>query len=257
MKTEDITLILSILGALAWLPFIINLIKDFLTKPKITIISDKQIEIGYTTNGPIINLYLAFAGEKKDALINKIKLILIHEKSEKQEFEWQWFEEELLEMEVPNTGFVPYKKKQQAIALKLLKDNLIEKKIGFQVDSIKSERNKLINYLNEISENYIKESLEFNNLKAQKEYIDLISLSRNSFIWKVGNYKLSIETYIYEKNETFKHDIKFKLTTLDLKKLEKNISLINKVVESSYITHDTEFKETWNWVYPIKINDFE
>lgn len=255
MKTEDITLLLSILGALAWLPFIINLIKDFLTKPKITIISDKQIEIGYTTYGPIINLYLAFAGEKKDALINKIKLILIHEKSEKQEFEWEWFEEELLEMEVPNAGNVPYKKKQQAIALKLLKDNLIEKKIGFQVDSIKNERNKLINYLNEISENYIKESLDLKNLKAQKEYTDLISLSRNTFIWKVGNYKMTIEAYIYEKKENIRHNIKFKLTTLDLKKLEKNIDIINKIIESYYITHDTEYKATWNWVYPIKIND--
>ena len=70
---ENITLYLSILGALAWLPEIIKLIKNIINKPKISIISDKNLELGFTLYGPIINLGLAFSSERKDALITKIK----------------------------------------------------------------------------------------------------------------------------------------------------------------------------------------
>lgn len=51
---------LAVLGALAWLPFIIQMIREKLKKPKLKIIPDKQIEIGYTTLGPIFNINIAF-----------------------------------------------------------------------------------------------------------------------------------------------------------------------------------------------------
>jgi hypothetical protein len=68
METEStfgIFQILAILGALAWLPQLIIFISKWLTKPKLTIITDKDLEIGYTTFGPIFNFQIAFLAEKK------------------------------------------------------------------------------------------------------------------------------------------------------------------------------------------------
>lgn len=50
------TFILSILGALAWMPIIIQWVQNWLKKPKITIIFGQETEIGFTELGPIFNL---------------------------------------------------------------------------------------------------------------------------------------------------------------------------------------------------------
>jgi hypothetical protein len=249
---EIVTLVLAILGALAWLPYIIELITKWLTKPEIKLISGKALELGYTIHGPIINLFLAFSGEKKDSLINKINLLLVHDNKETHEFSWEWFEEELLQMQIPKTGNVPYKKNQQAIAIKVIKDNLIEKKIGFQIDLFKKERDKLVTALSEVSENYQKDKIEEKNIKTQRDYIELTNLNKNSFVWKVGKYNVSIKTYIAEREEPFVYYFTFKISPYDLKQLEKNIDLINIIYESYFVTHNNEFEENWKWVNVTK-----
>jgi len=249
---ETITIILSIIGALAWLPDIIKLIRNIIKKPKVTIISDKNLELGFTLFGPIINLGLAFSSERKDALITKIILKLEHENKDKYEFIWEWFEENLLEMQIPNAGIVPYKKNQQAIALKVLKDNLVEKKVGFQIQEFKIEKNKQLSNLYEINENNLKNNIPPKSILSTNEYINLNNLYKNSFIWKSGKYIAQIEIFTNENKKSFTHSLNYKISTYDIKQLEKNKDLINKVLENMFIKQDIEYTEIWTWIYPLK-----
>ena len=254
---DDIILykILAILGALAWLPPIISYLHKFFTKPKVSIISDKQIEIGYTTYGPIINLRLAFDSTKKDALIDLMTITLIHENHKTHQFTWEWFEEQLMEIQGPKGEIIPYKKNQQAIAIKVLTNNLVEKKIGFQSDKIKEEANKYVNELNKINEYYLNQKKDLTDLKTTKEYNILYDAVKNSFIWEKGNYQINIKTSIQDPKLSFNHKIKFYLSDMDIKKLEKNINSIQKNIENYYIVKDDNFKIHFEWVYPSKIDN--
>lgn len=256
---EDLTLFkwLAVFGALAWLPPIFIAIKNWIIKPKLSIISDKQLEIGYTSYGPIINIDMAFSTERKDTLINKVLLKLVHEKNETHNFIWEWFEETLLEMSIPNTGTIPYKKNQKAFALKVLTSAITEKKIGFQIPDCKSKSLKLILDLNDIKQGITSQGQDVTLLKVQKEYIELLNLCHNSFIWKTGNYKISISVYTYESKQIFNHYISFSLTDFDIKLLEKNISTLKDLIDNRFITQDVNFMEKWNWVYPTKHDIFE
>ena len=95
--------IVAILAALAWIPWVIH----WVLKPRLSISTHEDIEISYDIDGPKLNILFAFSTERKDCLIEKIELTLKHENEETHHFYWNWFEEELVQMEVPGVGSVP------------------------------------------------------------------------------------------------------------------------------------------------------
>ena len=145
----DLFEILAIIGAFAWVyPMAIWMNKLF-TKTQVEILNHKELEIGFTSHGPIVNLNMAFSAEHKDAFIKKVQLTIRHEKNETSVFHWEWFEEILLEMDIPESGIIPYKKNQKAIAIKVPTETLTEKKVGFQNKKFKEEYSKLFSATNE------------------------------------------------------------------------------------------------------------
>jgi len=245
---------LAVLGALAWLVPLISWIRNLLLKPKLSIISHKELEIGYTTLVPILNINLAFSVEKKEALIKKIDIILRHENNETHQFSWDWFEEQVLQMEIPDPdlGSMPFKKNQKAIAIKVLTDTLIERKIGFQKEEFKEAYNKLFNSTNEIYNNIYQSSADIDSFKISKEYNEFLDYFKNSFIWKVGKYSAKIKVYI-EHVVPFEHDLNFQLTNLELKGLETNINTCQKTIKNHYTKEDPGYKADWKFVNPYKI----
>ena len=161
---------LSAIGALAWLPQLFQWIKEYFTKPKLTIVSGNQIEIGYTSFGPIINLSLAILSEKKKAIVNKIDLELVHENNDTQKFSWVWFEEVLYSMDLPGSQQVSTKKNQNAIAIKIGVDDLIEKKVGFQQNTFKNEYDK---HYKKLTEDAIDHGILQTNSESFKKFIQL------------------------------------------------------------------------------------
>lgn len=120
--------VLAILGALAWIYPLAIWIQNILKKTKLEIINHNQLEIGYTINGPIINIDLAFSAIDKDAFIRKVTIMLEHENRENILLHWEWFEEVLYVMDLPDSAIVPYRKNQKAIAIKVPRETLIEKR---------------------------------------------------------------------------------------------------------------------------------
>lgn len=69
--------IVAIIGAAAWIyPFAVRIIK-LLTKTELEVINHRQVEIGYSFCGPILNINLAFSAENKDGGRQKGRIFVI------------------------------------------------------------------------------------------------------------------------------------------------------------------------------------
>lgn len=245
---------LAILGATAWLsPIVIPWMINQFVKSQMSIISHEELEVGYTTYGPIININLAFSAEKKEALVNNIELEIKHEDQETHMLTWVWFEERLLEMETPNMGLTPFKKNQKAVALKILKENLVEKKIGFQENKFKQENKELLKNLQESYNNIKKNGQPLNGLITTRDYNELKDHFKKSFFWKAGKYTVSLKVYILHSNVPFKHNFIFQLSALDVSRLENNIKNCHDVLEKAFIAEDSSFAPIWEWANPHKL----
>lgn len=250
MNTFDIFDLLAILGALAWIPPIIILIRNKVIKPEISVITETELEVGYSTLGPIINTRLAFICDNKKALINKIEAELTHENNDTQKFTWDWFEEILYETDIPNTGIMPTRKNQKAIAINLKKEELIEKKIGFQQNSFKIKQKGLILQTVEdvtLLEKSGKESIE---IKSKKSYNDLVDHFKHSFSWKTGKYRLKFLVHEKSLNKAIEKEIKFSMTPLDINNLESNISFCKDSIDS-FLIEPKKGSISWRWANPL------
>ena len=123
---------LAVLGALAWAPHLIGLVRDWLVKSKVRIITQRQVEIGFTTYGPIFNLRMAFSVENKDIVISELKIRLTHESGEERIFEWQGITQYLGKMTLPDAVAMPFEKEQSVLAIKLNQKDIEERFIRFQ-----------------------------------------------------------------------------------------------------------------------------
>ncbi|MFA7421764.1 MAG: hypothetical protein WCZ90_18925 [Melioribacteraceae bacterium] len=241
----DLIDILAIFGSLAWLPYIIQIISSYFKKAKLTITADNYLQVGFTTNGPILNFSLAFLSEKKMSLINRIDIELTHESKETQHFTWKWFEEILLEMDMPAGGTIPYKKHQTAIAILVNENSLSEKKIGFQKEEFHIHNNKLTHDVEEDYNNLKKSGQELSKIEAAQSYNKLIDHYKNSFNWKIGNYTAKIIVYLSE-NHSFTKTVHFDLNNLEIRTLERNLEICIKLFSRLFnpVT-DAELKFEW------------
>jgi len=239
--------VLAIIGAGAWIPFLIQLIREKLRKPKLKIITDKQTEIGYTTLGPIFNINIAFLSEVKSSLITKIELQLTHESNESNTFTWIWFEESLLQMDLPKIP-ISYKKNQKAIALNVNENVLVEKRIGFQSVKFKEEADRLVKAINEDSLNIKTSGKQLYELRSYSSHNNIIDFAQNAFSWKTGLYSGKFKVFLAETAKTFERTIQFQLSNLDLKTLHKNVESCKKFIEKVYINVDAELDEKWEWI---------
>lgn len=243
----DIYKALSILGALAWLPPLTGYLIKYLTKTKLTLIIHPQIEIGYTYNGSILNLSLAISAENKECLVTNIETIIEGPNREEHTLNWQWFEEKLYEIDYSEIGITPVKKQQNAIAIKVLKEYLVEKKIGFHENSFKEKYQQAIDNTNRQFELITKNSQDAQLIKSSKEYDQFKTLLESSLIWKEGNYKAKVIVRVLGLKENFNSEFQFRLSSNDIKKLQSNTIMAADVLEQAYLPTEG-FKVFWNWI---------
>lgn len=247
---------IATLGALSWLPHIISWVIKALTKTELQFVSQDTAEVGYTALGPVFNQEFAISASKKEALIEKIEVTIVHESGEKHNFLWKLLDERGPEFTSISGGMAEFRKRQPAIALKVSVVGLTEKKIGFQ-DIDYQEKSTYLNELSNEQVVYLEES-EGEGYKEKavktKEFLELLKFIEKGFYWKEGKYDVCVNVYETSlKNPHIEH-YEFKLTKRHVELLEKNIKVAQKWVTDLIRYRDIEPKEIpkypWNWVYP-------
>lgn len=247
MKLIDI---IAILGALAWLPQIISWVYNWMKKPKLTIYHDGEAEAGYIKNGNVFNLRFSFLAREKNALIDDIELLLVDKDGASHNLKWMWYSETFYELQGP-AGNSTMAKQQNAIAINVFKEVLVEKFIGFQSVSFLEKRKQLAYKLSTLIENQrINGDINIDIIKCSQEYNELIRLYKNSFLWKPGEYSATAKVHIADTNETIEHNFSFALSELEVDTLHKNIEFTKSILDYEFIDSSKELNGAWLWAKP-------
>ncbi|TGL16857.1 hypothetical protein EHQ42_10645 [Leptospira levettii] len=253
---ENYNFIISIFGALAWIPHLWGYIQKKFIRSKIQIFPNKEIVLGYTQDGPVISLSIAILCESKNILIKNISVTLIHESMQRTDFSWEMIEEELMDLSIPGAGSLNNSRNNQAIVLRIDQDDLIERRYWFNSSKYISGYGKILysfreSYLNHINSN---NNQDLKQLKSSIEYNNLLEFSKNEFSWKGGKYSGIIRIRAADEQE-FTHDLEFFLTKIDQKELEQNILIFKDYIEQEYFDRSISIKE-WIWTQ-IKRNEVD
>ncbi|MCK4795531.1 MAG: hypothetical protein KAV87_68000 [Desulfobacteraceae bacterium] len=245
----------AILGALAWLPHLIKLIKEQVTRPKIRIITQRTAEIGYTPLGPILNLRIAFSLRHRDIVISSIKMRLKHESGEERVLSWQGIVQRLAQMSTPEVGLIPWEKEHSVLAIKLTEKEVEERLIRFQEDDYHTNK---ANYENKVAKKltYLKGRGEYDpdEFLQTEEMKDLVSFIKHWFNWKQGKYTVTFEIESPEAFDLKDNIYEFPLDPLDIELLEANKGLILFSYEDQLKFGKEGYQPqsiNWNWVNPV------
>jgi len=243
---------IAILGALAWTPHLFGIIKAWLTKSKIRVITEKNASIGFTTGGPIFNIGIAFSVEHRDIVISDLKIRLDHESGEKKIFEWQGITQKMGKMTTPDAGDMPFEKEQSVLAIKLNQKDIEERfikcqEVSFMTDKLEYESKaiKKIAYLKSEGK------YDAENFLREQEMTELYSFNKQAFPWKQGKYSVSIEIQSPEDFEIVDNHREFLLSHLDVEELSKNQDLIEQDYRRLLVgLKEGEEEILWQWRNP-------
>ncbi len=246
---------IAILGALAWAPYLIGVIKQWFSIAKIRVITQRRAEIGFSTLGPIFNIRLAFSVENRDIVVSDMKVRLRHESGEEKVFEWQGITQHMGKMQIPDAGIMPFDKEQSVLAVKLNQKEIEERFIRCQDASFIATKQiyeekavKKIAYL-KAEGKYDRETF-----LREQEMTELYSFNKHAFPWKEGKYIVSIVIQSPEKFQIVDNKSEFLLSHMDIEQLSEN----KNIIEESYRQELSGKKEgdddlVWQWRNPTLV----
>src|SRR5262245_57241996 len=150
--------IAALVGATAWVPQIATWLYRAAVRPRIAIVAAATASVGYTTYGPILNVMIALSCSRKDAIVERIRLLIQHENGRQIDLTWMRLSETFSQIRGPAGEITEVSKDQPAIALKVGTLAVVEKIIGFQ--DVTFQRNALA---------------EINDLVAAATHLDRMS----------------------------------------------------------------------------------
>lgn len=244
---------IAILGALAWMPHLIGAFKNLLLTSKIRIVTQKSVEIGFTSLGSIFNLRIAFAVENKDIVISEIKVRIKHDSGEERVLEWQGITQQLGTMKIPNAGDMPYEKIHSVLAIKLNQKDIEERFIQFQEPTHLASQIEYVNKANKKMA-YLKAEGKYDPVKflREQEMTDLYIFAKHAFPWKQGKYTVTIEMQSPERFSLVGNQRQFSLTSADIEKLEKNKDQLELDYRRIVVgMNEEDATAVWQWCNPV------
>lgn len=246
---------IAILGALAWTPHLISMVKQWLTKSKIRIITHRNAEIGFSTYGPIFNIRLAFSVEHRDIVVSDLKIRLKHERGEEKVFEWQGITQQVGKMTAPGAGVMPFEKEQSVLAIKLNQKEIEERFIRCQEASfIAAKQEYESRALKKMA--YLKAEGKYNAeaFLREPEMTELYSFNKHAFPWKQGKYTVTIEIRSPEEFDILDNVREFSLSPLDIEELSKNKEIIELEYRRTLVSPGVDDQNIiWQWRNPALI----
>jgi len=247
----------AILGACAWIPQLIIIIYYFFVKPKLRFSPGPTVEVGYSQYGPILNPSFGISTSRKNALIEKIELKVIHESGTKREFIWQFLSEAPSEMETSTGESQLYRRTQPVTALKVTSTTIIGTKIGFQDNAFIEKKTSIINKLIKKDEHIKKKRPQEypDALFKEIEWTDVENFIKNEFYWKAGKYQVFLKAYHTSSRKPHIECYTFSLIQTYIDRLERNIEITINSLKNIFL-FDAKIipslpKPTWNWINPL------
>ena len=178
----------------------------------------------------------------KDIFIDEAELVIMHESQETHAFSWSSFAENLLSMEIEDQ-MIPYDKTQRAIALNIPTESVIDKRVVFVDSEFEEQLEEIQEDVDELIDNIDNSQDLANQFTTSKEYNRLKSFYKDKFYWKVGDYNLTL-TFTTNRDFAFEFNYSFKLTSRDVRKLERNIKIVQDNILNVYL-NDSASKVNW------------
>ena len=241
----------AIIGAAAWLPQVTSWVARRLATPTLRLVPSPAPEIGYTTFGPIFNLTCAISAERKDAIIERIRATLKHERGQEINLTWTTLDETFSQIRSPE-GTAQVVKNQPAIALKVGTLILAERSIGFN-DLLFQDQVRAQTAVAGDKLSFARTSGTPNpeqDLLRSKEFADLIALWERHFPWQEGRYTVQIEIRIVGVPKPTTQPLFFSVSANDVMRLRQNLAEIRRYEEELVVPPGIEQTYKWNWVYP-------
>jgi hypothetical protein len=243
--------IAAYIGAAAWAPQIGSWMYGWLVKPRVQILPERMVEVGFTTLGPIFNIRLALSASKKDAIIDHLEVELRHGAGDSHVLSWIGLRETFTEIVDTAGNRQSIEKDQPAIAPKVTTAVLLEKLVRFHDLGFRERQRPVLNSLVEHL-NYLRgqhADYRFRALKSRQAY-DLFELCKSSFLWKPGEYTVHfrIKSRDGAVLDTAAH--RFTLVQHDADALRFNLDLVKTEYENIIKSDlpDYQFKAVrWNW----------
>jgi hypothetical protein len=240
------------IGAAAWLPQIASFIYQRILTPKVQLIPERTLELGFTTYGPLFNLRFSLSSDRKDAIISNFEAELQHEGGEIHVLRWSGLRETFSEvLDSAGNRQQLIEKDQPAIALKLSTIVLMEKFVRFQ-DPIFHERQRPLvsqlvahfSYLKGQTENYREETLK------SREMHDLLEFYRQFYWWKAGRYSARFKIESPNRAQLVDREYAFHLGQADIDAMKANVDSMRAFYEDltmSDLPNYVSKRPVWNW----------
>jgi hypothetical protein len=244
--------IAAYIGAAAWLPQIGTLVYRRIVRSRVRILPERQVEIGYTILGPIVNIRLAFATATKDAVLDHVNVLLRHEDGETKPLAWVSYSETFSEITDTASGNRQrIERDQPAIALKLSTVLLTEKFVRFHDAKYQAEQRERFgevlaqyNYLKGNDPKYRTKIME------TRENFDLMEQHKSGFSWKPGKYNLSFALRSPDRAKLRDAEFEFVLQQSDIDALRSNLALIPTFYRNLVMSDVEGYKIeplSWEW----------
>ena len=252
-ETQKWTLITAIVGAAAWIPPVFSLVKDWVTKPRLTVETSSQCEVGFTELGPILNIKMAITVDKWDVFIDCIEFDLIHESGARHKFRWHEVVEVKGQVIIPGAPSQPVMQESEAIALKILPTDFkyfqLRTRMQSHTEGFKKydqdlvrERRRLVN--NNQYDPYV--------FYASKSVQDMQAFMQSQMAWKKGIYRMCVQVHAHSKIEVAVSDVEFSITDDDIVLLHTNCDNIPKLLKNSCLAGTVNANQIqpieWQWL---------
>lgn len=238
----DWAIIVSIVGASAWIPHLVSLVYKFLSRPILVPIPSKVCEIGFTELGNILNFDIMFVAERDNILIDCIDIVVTHENGAQYNFVWHEYDEQY--------GVIV--KSSEALALCVPMDFGRNVRLKNRIKSHFSEYLKLMNAFCEEKKRLIRAgNYNYQDLFVSQKAQDLISFFKSQFIFQKGTYSCALR--ISTKRHAVVRNIvaEFCVDENDILAMQENISNFDEYVKNMCIEKtQRELCKIlqWNWI---------
>lgn len=247
------TLIASLIGAAAWIPSLLALVRRIASKPMLTVTPAQYCEVGFTELGPIINLQVAITADNQNILVKGARLNVVHETGHVLAFSWHEVAEVKGQMIVPGLPRQPVVHESSAIALKVLTSDFRDVVLRFRLEDYSHGlRNHDEEFLKEQRRLVNNGQYKADSFFVSKQVQDMLAFMKSKMVWRSGRYQAS---FVFSTHNNAKVDadvLSFFLSDDDVLLMQANAENLPQVMRNicvAAVGADANIVQPkWHWL---------